>query len=88
MTHRAGLRRKRFETMAAAVKQGYLHRNGGRPLPDEDLAPLELVTESVIAAISHNPYANYLAMDRKKVEAILDKHYAAVTPWPFQALTA
>jgi hypothetical protein len=86
--HRAGLRRRRFETMAAAAKLGYVHQNGGRPLPDKILDPLDDVVEAVIASISRNPYSKYLLMDRNRVAAILDKHYVSITEWPFTALTA
>lgn len=85
-SERTGLRRASTEVLAAMRVLGYQHRFHGRPLPDDQMPPLDEVVTKVIERVRSNPYAKGVEIERSNVEQLVRRNYLDVEPWPVGAL--
>jgi hypothetical protein len=79
------LGRRRFEVVNALKRLGYVHRYGGRPLPEAPLPPRSQVVDRVAAELHRSPYTRDLFIDPELIRQLVDERYF-VEPWPFRAL--
>jgi len=83
-----GARRVTIEVLTALRAMGYRHHLLGRPVPCVGDAPdIAFLVDRVIERLAHSPYAKDLHVSPEEAAEIIEKHYLAIEPWPFHALT-